>query len=347
MDDLSLIIDKLDSACCPEDVFGTDLTSGFRTLAKVCHPDVSAHPLAEQAFQMLTAMKEEADARVKAGTWGKKILLARCVPLEIGGIQVKRSPHVGDISDVYRARFKELLVKVARSFEDNDLMRAEREALKTLDRVPEPVRDGIPKLSTSFQVDGIKKRVVNVIERFPGFWTAQEIHSVTKVDERTATWMFKRILSVLSWTHHFELIHGAVLPSHVMFYPDNDGGTVDKRKHTVRLVDWCYSLNFKTRTRLSAWVPAWKDLYAPELLEKTYLGPESDLYMAAQLVLYLTQGPLPKPLQTVMNKCLRRDPAKRYRKAGEVLDAWSEAATEAFGTPKWHDFNLPTTPSGR
>lgn len=343
------IIEALNEACCPEDVLWPDPDVSFKKLAKFCHPDVNDDPLAEQTFQKLSAMKDEADARMKDGTWGKKMPLPHCLPLGIGKYQVVRSPYIGDVADVYKGKFKEMIVKVVRHNADNDLFVAEREALAILKDVPPPVDAGVPRLLDSFSVGtGIKKRNANVLTRYPGFWTAKEVHSVMAVDERTITWMFKRLLTVLTWVHHFDLVHGAILPPHVMFYPDNDGGMIDSRKHTVRLIDWCYSVNFKTRTRVSAWVPEWKNLYAPELLDKSHLGPESDIYMAARLMVYLHQsGRFVKPLAKVLIKCLEQDPKKRYKKAGDALEAWKEAAVEAFGKPKWHDFVIPTTPSGK
>jgi serine/threonine protein kinase len=345
---IQFIVDSLNTACCPEDVFGNDPSKSYKQLAKMCHPDIIKHPLAEQTFQKLNTMKEEADKRVADKTWGKRLPLPHCIPLDIGAFRVKRSPYIGDVADLYRVEGKPLIVKVVRSADDNDLLRAEQVALSEMSKITTVVKEGVPKIVDSFQIAGRWKRQVNVITQFPGFWTAAEIHSVTKIDDRTMVWMFKRLLALLTWAHHFRIVHGAILPPHVMFYPDNDGGGVDARKHSTRLIDWCYSVNFEKRTRLSAWVPAWKDMYAPELLDKSYIGPESDIYMAAQLMLYLRQSSLFMPeLQTVILKCLEKDPKKRYRKAGDVLEDWKKAAVKAYGAPKWWDFNLPTTPSGR
>ena len=134
--------------------------------------------------------------------------------------------------------------------------------------------------------------------------------------------MFKRILALLAWVHHFRLVHGAILPPHVMFYPDNDGSQfIDPRKHSIRMIDWCYSVDFEKRTRLSSWVPAWKDMYAPELLNKSYIGPESDIYMAAKLIVYLCGSLFMPELGKVLIKCLDPDPKKRYAKANDVLEA--------------------------
>lgn len=343
MTELGIILDHLNNACCPEEVFGEhdDIAVTFRKLARACHPDLHpGDPHAEAAFQKLNSLKDVAEKRRKDGTWGKRVPLPHCVPMELCGYKVSRTPIVGDIADLYAVEGKSILVKVGRSYDDNDLLRAEAKALEAFSGHKGPARDGVPRLLKTFQIDGVRKREVNVIEQFPGFFTALEVSQKVKVDERTAVWMFKRLMTVLSWLHHFGFVHGAILPPHVMFYPDNDGHKFeDLRKHSVRLIDWCYSVEYKKRTRLSAWLPAWKDLYAPELIAKKELGPASDIFMAASLMKFLS-GPLPTKMQKVLNRCLEPDPSKRYQKAGQAFDDWKKAAAEEFGAPKWHDFNL-------
>ena len=345
MNELEFIYERLDSACCPEEVFGTGDDPGvvFKKLARACHPDMyPGVPRANEVFKKLAALKDEADRRVKDGRWGKRIPLPHCVPLTIGKYKAKPHPRVGDIADLYTVDGKALLIKVARHHDDNDLLRAEVNALNILENIKPPVQDGVPKLLDNFYVDGTWKREANVITLFPGFVSAQQIRQKMGVDARTTVWMFKRLLSLLSWVHHFKLIHGAILPPHVLFYPDNDGKTGnDPRKHSIRLIDWCYSVDFANRTRLSSWVPAWQDHYAPELLSKKFIGPQSDIYMGAKLIRYLCHDALPGELEGVLTRCLNPDPKQRYQKAGAVFDDWVKAATKEFGTPKWHAFNLP------
>ena len=108
--ELQIILDHLDGACCPEDVFGTDHTASYRRLARACHPDFHPKdPIAKQVFQRLNDLKDEADRRVKAGEWGKKLPLSHCIPLEIGKYKVVRTPRIGDIADIYTVNGKDLL----------------------------------------------------------------------------------------------------------------------------------------------------------------------------------------------------------------------------------------------
>lgn len=345
MSELQLIYDKLDGACCPEDIFGSgdDPSVVFKKLARLVHPDRNpTESIAEKAFQKLNELKQIADERVRKGVWGKKIPLPHCVPLEIGKYKAKPHPRIGDIADLYTVEGGKTIVKVARTHDDNDLLRAEVNALRILKQIDGPVGKGIPELVDNFWVEGTWKREANVITRFPGFLTAQEIHAKMTVDARTSVWMFKRILALLTWVHHYKLIHGAILPPHVMFYQDNDGHTeMDERKHSIRLIDWCYNIDYTQRTRLSSWVPAWQDHYAPELLSKKYIGPESDIYMAAKLMVYLCGSKFPSAIGQVLKKCLESDYEKRYSKASDVLSDLKEAAKADFGSPQWHFFNLP------
>ena len=128
MSELQLIYDKLDGACCPEDIFGSgdDPSVVFKKLARICHPDRNpTEKIAEKTFKKLNELKQVADERVRKGMWGKRIPLPHCVPLEIGKYKAKPHPRIGDIADLYKVERDKLLIKVARSHDDNDLLRAE------------------------------------------------------------------------------------------------------------------------------------------------------------------------------------------------------------------------------
>lgn len=361
MSELGLIATVLKTAQCPEDAFGTnsphELRTVFHQILKVVHPDRNGNnALSTKTTELLTRLKAVADERVAAGTYGKRLPLPEYETLDIladkdgTGWPVLRKPVVGDVADVYfqpeNAYGKGAVIKVARSTDDNDLLRAERSALKALNaKVITVVGEGFPKLLDNFQVRGCE---ANVLSRAPqGFITVQEVHKrLTMVDARSLVWIFKRILSCLDWTHHLGFVHGGILPSHVLLYPDNDGMTTNPHpyKHTARILGWCNSVEYKTRTRLSTWSPSWKRHYPPELLLKKEVLPSSDLYMAAALIVYLNGGTaatLPPQLQNVILKCLREDTRERYQNCGDVFIAWVKAAEATYGHPRWMDFNVP------
>ncbi len=350
--------ERIRAATCPEDVFGAtvvDVKLGYRYLLRLVHPDRNGDSLeAKETTEILNRLKSVADERLASGAYGKRLPLPEHEPLVIDGHTVARKPLRGDVADVYLGE-REVL-KVARSADDNDLMRAERDALAGLFGVKGPVHDGLPKLTGTFQVAGTGgwRRDVNVFERALGFVTAETVHSkLPSLEPRAIVWVFKRLLVLLEWAHHYGFVHGAILPQHLMLYPDNDEGQPhalpgkarfsDPRKHSILLVDWCYAVEHKKRTRLSAWVPSCKRFYPPELVAKESVSPCSDLYMAAAVMVHLAGDvtALPDALHEVLIKCLSRDPSQRYQKAGQAFDDWTAAARQAYGAGKWIDFNLP------
>lgn len=343
--ELAIIATQLEAARCPEEVFGftvATVNSAFRHILRVVHPDfnASAPALAQAVTARLNMFKTLADQRIKSGTYGKGLPLPEYEVIELAGEKVQAQPIAGDVADVYVGADR--VVKVARAHDDNDLLRAERKALLVLNKkVMMPIRAGFVTLVTEQQLG---KREVNVLEVLPkGFVTLEAVRrSKGSVESRALVWIFKRLLSVLDWTHHCGFVHGGVLPQHVWVYPDNDGTKTNPHpyKHTIRLTGWCSAVEYASRTRLSTWVPAWKSHYPPELVLKQAVVPASDIYMAAQLIDWLSDDAVPSPLQDVLRKCLQSDVAKRYQSCGEVFQAWVQAAEQAYGPPKWVEFNL-------
>lgn len=76
MSELTIVLQKLQTAKCPEDVFGMDIKQAYRALLRVVHPDRNdADPLAVQATELLNELKMIADGRMATGTYGRKLPL--------------------------------------------------------------------------------------------------------------------------------------------------------------------------------------------------------------------------------------------------------------------------------
>jgi hypothetical protein len=238
-------------------------------------------------------------------------------------------------------RWKETVVKRPRlPALDLDLMTQEARALKKLEHLNATYKQCVPSLIGFDPSTG-----TIVTEAFLGFFSAKDIHSLDpQLDLRTLIWMWKRLLGLLGWVHHLELIHGAILPPHVLFFPDNNmRGGRDQRKHSVRLVDWCYSVEINAG-KLSAWVPEYTSFYPPEVKAKKYLGPWTDIYMAAKLIVYMSGRSIsdfPNQIRDVLYKSLSDDYQSRYKKAGDAFESLKSAAEIEFGLPKFHRFILP------
>lgn len=244
-----------------------------------------------------------------------------------------------------------VIMKVARNSADDDLMAKEVSVLNQLRKGLEK-SDWIYTIPQAFHVDRIQheqetgRRTVSVLEFFPGFVTVADIRQAMTVDARTITWMWKRLLKLIDWVQHLKFVHGAILPPHVLYFPDNLG-LRDQRTHAIRLVDWCYAV--PVDSPLAAWVPEYADHYPPEIIRKKPVGAGTDIYMAAKLMLYLSGGDIrknifpdstPKPMIDYFMKGLAYDIRNRPRPR-VYFDEFVQIAEQCFGKPKFHEFIIP------
>lgn len=356
-----------------KDVFGEDpsrMRSRFLSLMMQCHPDRNTgnEQMAADIMGEVTQWYGVAEAAVKQ----KKLNIGRDYlpgkePVVLDGkYRQVELLAVGDVADVHlghtpRFHDRSILIKAARYPKDNDMLVAEQRSLKLV-RTKMETRSSewlatVPQIFDSILIGGSLQRRVNIVEYFPGFLTVKEIKERgTVIDGRTLTWMWKRILVLLDWVYRSGVIHGAILPPHVMFFPDNmypgDGGAYvlrrrDERQHAIRLIDWCYSIEHDARTKLKSWVPEYEGLYAPEIIKKEPLGPTTDMYMAAKTLLWMVdyknpKSPLiPKSIMDSLLVCARSDPSQRPKNASEHFEAFLKIQEQVYGKPQWHDFIVP------
>jgi hypothetical protein len=211
-----------------------------------------------------------------------------------------RSP--GDICDVFLAEsgdFGNEFVKIARIPDDNDLMRAEQTAIRKFDSsLGELWRGYFPSLvDYSVLSDGQRECEVNIFAQLEGYCSLEQIYmgSPSDVPHHNALWIWRRMLTTLFLAHDQGIIHGAVLPCHVMVNPKQ----IDGEFNRVVLVDWCYSRPWDPRSehsRVKAIVRRFRGLYAPEILENLPASPATDIYMAARTFIYLLGGKLPSDM---------------------------------------------------
>ncbi len=359
------------------------LTGIYKQLAKRSFPDAfvgdkESYEYAEKVFAKLANFRKDAENKLRQEIYGKHNgsapASATRVPAEDDEVVVA-SKYVryaslasGDLCDVHRVRFDsagktiEGLLKMARELADNELLMAERVNLDNLRKaMASKLKKNdwltcIPEVYDSFLIaDGSKKTRANILESFDGFLTAEEIQSrlAGGVDGRTIAWMWKRLLGLLDWIHGLGYLHGAVLPPHVLYFPDDDANLAnDLRRHSVRLIDWCYSLELKATSRLKAWCPQYEEFYAPEILGKKLLSPQTDLYMAAKTMVYLLGGnakdntfPVSVPAEIIQSLllCLEKNPDRRPGNPQSYFDSFVRVLEKLYGKPKYHRFTVPLT----
>jgi hypothetical protein len=161
------------------------LHKAYRKLARVLHPDLYQDPndrlRAERAFKRLQELYAGATRAVEQGTYG---VVALATMRTTQGVHEFTRPlsAPGDLSDVYLVTAtlnggaaRGAIGKVARAAADNDLLRAEAQALRRLrgaDGDPERFAY-IPELLDAFDYSeaGRPRRATNVLARLDGFAT--------------------------------------------------------------------------------------------------------------------------------------------------------------------------------
>jgi serine/threonine protein kinase len=367
LSDLKAIELVLSKAVAPEDVFGPlegstterqhHLQAAWRKLTQVTHPDKytgdpTAAAIAKTVFISLNEWRTSAEAKITSGTYGNgKPHVEPPKPLSHDPVTVtvsKRSYVVtspiftGDIATLYGCSYSEVgkdhhrVFKVARSAADNDLMEAEQRALAKLwAGGAENVGDRrlLPRFTDSFVLrNSGPARRVNVLSRHDDYYSLAEVMHVypNGIDFRDAVWMFKRGLAVLGFVHQQGLIHGAILPAHILIHPVH---------HGAKLVDWCYSVSGKGHVR--AVVTSHKSYYPQEVLSKKPVSPATDIYMLAKCITQLLDKNAPKQVQSFLQGCTLAAQAKRPDDAWGVHQEFKELIERLIGPAKYRPFTMP------
>ena len=146
----------------------------------------------------------------------------------------------GELADYREARTDDgpALFKLPRRPADNDLLRREATALRQVARTVHPrhraVRSAAPRHVHPPRPEhrsgpgGQRLRPARRLRRLASI----RAEFPAGIDPRDAAWMWRRLLVALGWAHRAGVVHGAVLPEHVLIQPE---------EHGLVLVDWCYA----------------------------------------------------------------------------------------------------------
>jgi hypothetical protein len=243
----------------------------------------------------------------------------------------------GDIADLYQVRqgqFKGALLKIVRDPADNDLMRREATALTHLQDVVDPgLLSYFPPLVATGQRDDARsgiRRHVNLIGVLSGFRSLAEVRAAfpAGMDPRDAAWMWRRLLVAIGAAHLAGMIHGAVLPEHVLIHPGD---------HGLVLVDWCYSVPGPAG-RVRAIVRRYQRWYPPEVLAGDPAGPDLDIWLATRCMAELIRGRAPAGMAAFARGCLLASPSRRPQDAWRLLAEFDELLERLYGPRRFRPF---------
>src|SRR5690606_6533500 len=112
---------------------------------------------------------------------------------------------------------------------------------------------------------------------------------------RDAAWMWRRLLVGIGFAHRTGVLHGAVLPDHVMIHPED---------HGLVLVGWCHSVTAPDghdgawpSGRVPAMVDRYADMYPPEVPQRLPASPATDVFMATRCMTRLMGDRAPRALR--------------------------------------------------
>ncbi|WP_030491382.1 serine/threonine protein kinase [Micromonospora chokoriensis] len=303
------------------DLFGVDQPAHrYRELVAALHPDRLPTDPAVRA--------EATEAFINVTTRWK----ARQVTV-VGDYRLGALAHSGDLADLYDVGDDRLL-KLPRRPGDNDLMAREAHALRTIAERGDPrYLPYVPRLVDAFRhrdtATGAERRI-NVLATAPGLHDLDEVRRAYPdgLDARDVAWMWRRLLVVLGLAHRAGVVHGAVLPRHVLIEPD---------AHGVVLIDWCFSAAIGST--IPALVPGhgWDP---EEVVEKRPCGPGTDIAMASHCMSWLMGPRAPRELDAFARGCRQRSLAKRPDDAWLLLRELDQVLDRLYGPRTFRPFTL-------
>ncbi len=353
-------------ACSPEEVFGK-LTGTqaeqfecarkiFRQLAKVVHPDAlqGCTDYDKAAFKKLALFWEQAQAKINRGTYGIASEKSYALHAKTRLYSLEQVLFQGDLAALYLCTFEDTgkkrhgIAKVPLKPGDNDLLSNEVRVLRHLSKCAgyDKMRHFCSQVVDAFSYledeTGILRQI-NVLTYTRGFYSLKEIREAYPqgVDPRDMAWIWRRLLVALGFAHMNAVIHGAVLPTHVLIHP---------AQHGLQLIDWSYAVldPVVTGERISAISSAYRDWYPAGVFAKEEPTPGLDLAMAARCMIELLGGDpllvaMPETVPWQIQQHLRQCLSSSYNNltVDTLLDGFDTLIERLWGPRKFHAFIMP------
>lgn len=370
--ELDHIRTSLDKAHTPEEVFGTlagtraeqidAARKMFRQIAKTVHPDLyqgtADFDRANAIFKKLAHLWELAQVRIENGTYGTSREANTFMPFSIHTprcqYHIEKFLTQGDLCNLYLGISSVMdrcyLLKFPTRPEDNDLALNETRILAHLkkgneyEKLRHFVSQPVDAFSYQERASGIVRQV-NVLAYEEGWYSLKEVREAYPqgIDARDMAWMWRRLLVALGFAHANHVIHGAVLPPHVLISPD---------QHGVMLIDWSYAVLQPAITGeyISAISSPYREWYPQEVFAREEPTPGLDIFMAAMCMLYLLNGntskrtlpeTIPWQLQNYLKGCMLPGPRQRPQDVAILLDEFDVLIERLWGLRKFHQFVMP------
>jgi serine/threonine protein kinase len=137
-------------------------------------------------------------------------------------------------------------------------------------------------------------------------------------------------LVALGAAHRAGVVHGAVLPEHVLIHPE---------LHGLTLIDWCYSTT-RPEDHVPALVDRYSDAYPPEVPQSRPATPATDIYLASGLMLRLMGEKAPPRLRRFIGGCRALAARMRPQDAWALLTELDEVLHDLYGPRRFRPFAM-------
>lgn len=361
--ELQYLYDILKRATRPEEVFGILIgtveeklelcTKTFRHLVWVAHPDHATteedKKIATEAFKLINPMYELAKNKIKNNTYGAA---STGTTNDIIHITSKKNDYIlgkllysGTIADLFESESmadgnkKKVLLKVARNYKTNEFIKNEFTNLKEIYKNGNGLVALFPDCIDSFGIQDNTDKSIRQVNVFNYDTNLVNLTEVIKqypdgIDSRDMAWIFKRTLAAIWLTHTKEIVHGAVIPPHILLNLTN---------HGIILLDWSFSAKMGS-SHIKAIDSNYKEYYPKTVFDKKNPTPEIDIYMAAMTMIKLLGGDpatktipdkVPKDIRMILRACIL-DPSG-LDDAHEIHEEFKSVIGKLFGPPKFRD----------
>jgi len=346
VDAVTVIGQRLKAAVSFVEIFGTlpkgdlsiaqkALKKSYAYLAKQVHPDMVPKALqaeAQSVFGDLVHLHDLAKTALQSGTYEKRFVAlsagfaaASSHMTIVGGkgrYEFASDIFVeGDFSNLYQGTNEAgeaVFAKVAIDPRVNSYLAHESSVLgRASDAVAKSLRPYLPELLESVVLTevGNEQFRVNVFRYKPGYVSLTEVRKAypNGVAPEVAAWMWRRVLGQALAARTIGVVHGAIVPDHVLVHPVS---------HDPLHIGWAHSViePWKRGGRIETHIDRWRDWYSPEVTGRRIPTHQTDLYMAGKSMLYLLGGDtvrntfprtMPPQIEKLIRQCLETDPGKR------------------------------------
>lgn len=342
MSELLLLHQRLISANGPEEFFGATVTRDeahgvFRRVARVAHEDryllAPEKKVAAEAMMRLNLLWSLAQERFKAGVYGTKDSHKPASSFIKTRLHSYVLTHltVGDVTNVFSAKDedgKSYIIKASKHASVNNILKNEAQMLKELTPKSAFFKNYFPQLVESCVIlDARSERHVNIFVD-PGDYldlVAVRKHFPLGLPGEHIVWVGNRLITALQ---NNNLVHGAVLPPHILVNPENHGGM---------LIGWGQAV--KVGQPLTVISNDYRTWYPPEVFAKKPLTPATDVFMLAKCLMGLARRDFSIQLLNVLRGCVIPNPARRPH-IDDVSLQWRDAARAVYGKRKFVPLKL-------